>query len=109
MRSPTARFGSAPTSAEFLVLALRGGGNFGVVTGFEYRLHPLLDRRGHGVSREVLGSTVRCSSPRRIPTAAAAILTGTDGHKACAIAVRVCGPIEEGQKAVRAIKEFARQ
>ena len=39
-------------------------------------------------------------------TVAAALLTGPDGHKACAIACAYAGPIDEGQKAVRSIKEF---
>jgi FAD/FMN-containing dehydrogenase len=39
-------------------------------------------------------------------TVAAAILTGPDGHKACAIACAYAGGVEEGEKAVRPIKQF---
>jgi FAD/FMN-containing dehydrogenase len=34
------------------------------------------------------------------------VLTGPDGHKACAIACAYAGLVEEGEKAVRAIKAF---
>jgi FAD/FMN-containing dehydrogenase len=39
-------------------------------------------------------------------TTAAAILTGPDGNKACAMLCAYAGPVEEGLKAVRPIKEF---
>ena len=39
-------------------------------------------------------------------TVAAANLTGPDGHKVCAIVCTHAGPVEEGLKAVRPIKEF---
>src|SRR4029079_9014956 len=39
-------------------------------------------------------------------TAAAAILTGPDGHKGSAIACAYAGPLEEGLRAVAPIKAF---
>jgi FAD/FMN-containing dehydrogenase len=98
-----------------LFWALRGGGgNFGVVTSFEYRLHP--------IGPEIVGGMVVHPYPAakqmlkfygemlaKAPdplTAAAAILTGPDGNKACAMLCAYAGPVEEGLKAVRPIKEF---
>jgi FAD/FMN-containing dehydrogenase len=98
-----------------LFWALRGGGgNFGVVTAFEYRLHTMGPTIAGGMivhpypaARDVLRfySTLLETAPDPL-TAAFAILTGPDGNKACAIACAYAGPVEEGLKAVRVIKEF---
>jgi FAD/FMN-containing dehydrogenase len=98
-----------------LFWALRGGGgNFGVVTAFEYRLHVIgptivggMVVHPYSAAREVLqffGNLLQ-TAPDPL-TAAAAILTGPDGHKACAIACAYAGPVEAGLRAVRVIKEF---
>ncbi|MCA1585092.1 MAG: FAD-binding oxidoreductase [Acidobacteria bacterium] len=98
-----------------LFWAIRGGGgNFGVITSFEYQLHP--------VGPLIIGGMVVHPFPAaadvlhfygdfitRAPdelTAAAALLTGPDGQKACAIAVAYNGPLDKGANAVRPIKEF---
>ncbi len=97
-----------------LFWALRGGGgNFGVVTAFEYRLHAISQIVGgmvvhpYSAARDVLKfyGTFLETAPDPL-TVAAANLTGPDGHKVCAIVCTYAGPVEEGLKAVRPIKEF---
>jgi FAD/FMN-containing dehydrogenase len=98
-----------------LFWALRGGGgNFGVVTAFEYRLHPVGPTIAGGMvihpysaARDVLRfyRTFLASAPDPL-TAAAAIMTGPDGQKACAIVCAHAGPLEDGLRAVEPLKAF---
>jgi FAD/FMN-containing dehydrogenase len=98
-----------------LFWAIRGGGgNFGVVTSFEYRLHPIGPMIVGGMvvhpfpaARDVLrfyADVVR-DAPDAL-TVAAALLTAPDGNKACGLVAAYIGPVEEGEKAVRPIKQF---
>ena len=98
-----------------LLWALRGGGsNFGVVTSFEYRLHPIGPMIVGGLvmhpfdrAAEVLrfyGDFIR-TAPDCL-TVAAVLLTGPDGQKACGLAAACVGPVDEGEKAVLPIKQF---
>jgi FAD/FMN-containing dehydrogenase len=98
-----------------LFWALRGGGgNFGVVTSFEYRLHPIGPMIVGGLvihpfsqARQVLKfyNEFHRSAPDPL-TAAAVLMTGPDGQKACGIAVGHAGSVDEGERAVRPLKEF---
>jgi FAD/FMN-containing dehydrogenase len=91
-----------------------GGGNFGVVTAFEYRLHPLGDTIVGGMvvhpyqaARDVLKFYRATLEAAPDPlTVAAAMLTAPGGNKAVAIACAYAGPVEEGLKAVEPIKAF---
>jgi FAD/FMN-containing dehydrogenase len=91
-----------------------GGGNFGIVTSFEYRLHEVGPMIIGGMvvhpfpkAAEVLRfyAEFMRSAPDEL-VAAAALLTGPDGHKGCAIAVAYNGQLAEGERVVAPLKGF---
>lgn len=105
---------SADENSDLFWAIRGGGGNFGVVTAFEYRLHPIGPTVVGGMvvhpfsaARETLRfyrDTV-ASAPDDF-TLAAALLTAPDGNKACAIAVTYAGDVAEGERVVKAVKDF---
>ncbi len=98
-----------------LFWAIRGGAsNFGVVTSFEYRLHPVgpMIIGGlviHPFARAAEALKFYGQFMRGAPddlTAAAVLMTGPDGQKACAIAAAYAGTVDDGVKALQPLKEF---
>jgi len=97
-----------------LFWALRGGGgNFGVVTSFEYRVHPVGMLLAGPVfhpfdkAREALRFYRDFSSsiPDELVTGFG-LMTMPDGNRAAGIVVVYNGPLDEGERLVRPLREF---
>jgi FAD/FMN-containing dehydrogenase len=98
-----------------LFWALRGGGaNFGVVTSFTFRLHPVgptvqAGMVAHPVERAV--EVLRFyrefvdSAPDEVNTIAG-FMTTPEGWKVVAVAACYCGTVEDGQRVLRPLQEF---
>ncbi len=93
-----------------------GGGNFGVVTSFEYQIHPVGPVVQAGMvmhpfdkAKEMLRFYREFSSsiPDEVNTVGI-LLTSPEGTLAAAMAACYNGPLEEGEKALRPLKEFGR-
>jgi FAD/FMN-containing dehydrogenase len=94
---------------EDLFWGIRGGsGNFGVVTSFEYQLHPVGPVLGGGLvypmtkAREVLRFYHEFAStcPDELSTVAS-LGIAPDGNPVVSISVCYCGPIETGEQVLR--------
>ena len=102
------------TENEDLFWGMRGGGgNFGIVTSFEYQLHPVGQMLAGMVihpfkkAKEVLQFYRDFSStiPDEVNTMAG-FITSPEGDAAVAIIVCYSGPIEAGEEALRPLREF---
>ncbi|MGA7669248.1 MAG: FAD-binding oxidoreductase [Nitrolancea sp.] len=99
---------------EDLFWAIRGGGgNFGIVTSFEYQLHPHAQVLGgpvfHPVDRasEVLRfyRDFVANAPDEL-TAEAGFLTDPDGNRLVGIVVCYAGDISEGERVIEPVRSF---
>jgi hypothetical protein len=90
-----------------------GGGNFGVVTSFEYQLHPvdLVLAGGLSYPLDMAPRVLRYyddfvkAAPDELSTAASLGLTPA-GELTVSIAVCYCGPIDEGERVLRPLRTF---
>ena len=90
-----------------------GGGNFGIVTAFEFQLHPVGQILAGKVvyplskAREVLRfyREYTSTAPDEL-TAYAALVTTPDGHPAIGIALCYCGSLVEGEQVVEPVGTF---
>ncbi|HYU19383.1 MAG TPA: FAD-binding oxidoreductase [Chloroflexota bacterium] len=91
-----------------------GGGNFGIVTSFEYRLHPVgpvvlggpimypLQKAREGLK---LYTELTRAAPDEL-AADALLVTAPDGERILAIAVCYIGPIEHGRRILEPLRKF---
>jgi FAD/FMN-containing dehydrogenase len=106
-------YASAEENGDLFWAVRGGGGNFGIVTAFEYRLHPigqvLAGMVVHPIERaeEVLRfyRDFSHAAPDEL-TAYAAIVNAPDGLPVIAIAVCYDGPIEQGERLVAPVRAF---
>ena len=98
-----------------LFWALRGGGgNFGVVTSFEYQLHQVGPTIVGGLiihpfSRAVEALRFYGEFIRSMPddlTVAAVLMTGPDGQKSCGFVAAYTGAVDDGLAAVAPLKAY---
>jgi hypothetical protein len=104
---------SATEHADLLWGLRGGGGNFGVVTSFTYRLHPVGLVLGGSVTypaaqaREALRfyHNFAGACPDELSTMAS-VATGPEGRPVVSVAVCYCGSIAEGERAIRPLRTF---
>jgi FAD/FMN-containing dehydrogenase len=105
---------ASQTSHADLFWGLRGGGgNFGIVTSFEFQLHPvgavLAGKVVYPMSRarEVLRfyREYTSSAPDEL-TAYASLMTTPDGEPAIAINLCFCGALAAGERLVEPVRKF---
>ena len=90
-----------------------GGGNFGVVTSFEYRLHPVSDVLGgmllypldFGVDFLRLWRSVTRSAPDAFGSFAG-LLHAPDGTPMCGVVIVYNGPAEDGERVIQPLRDF---
>lgn len=90
-----------------------GGGNFGIVTRFEYQLYPVSTVLGGMIlhpltrAREVLRfyRDFANTSPDEL-TVYAAIITSPDGQPVIAIIPCYCGDLQEGERVLEPLRKF---
>lgn len=105
---------ASPDTNQDLFWALRGGGgNFGVVTAFQYQLHAVSTILGGLVihPRTAAHDVLRfhrdfiTSAPEEL-TSYVGLLTAPDGNPVVALASCYCGNLQEGERVLRPLRAF---
>ncbi len=106
---------ASETQNEDLFWGLRGGGgNFGIVTSFEYRLHPVGPMVLGGLILHPLSAAKGVmefyrefapTAPDELTTHLACVIT-PDGDSVIAFIVCYSGPLEKGEEVIRPLREF---
>jgi FAD/FMN-containing dehydrogenase len=105
---------SAEENAELFWALRGGGGNFGVVTSFTYRLHPIGPVLAGGLSypwtrvREALRfhHEFMAAAPDELSTAVSLALNPTADEPVVTVAICYCGPHDEGERVLRPLRAF---
>ncbi len=104
---------SATENAELFWGLRGGGGNFGVVTSFDYRLHPLGTMLAGMVIYPIGTAKAFLRRYREVTSTApdalgslVALGTLPDGTQAAVLLVGYSGPIADGEKRLRPLREF---
>ena len=105
---------ASPATNQELFWALRGGGgNFGVVTAFQYQLHAVPAILGGLVihPRAAARDVIRfhrdfiTTAPEEL-TSYVGLLTTPDGHPVVALAACYCGDVQAGEQVLRPLRQF---
>jgi FAD/FMN-containing dehydrogenase len=109
------RLNASATENADLFWAIRGGGgNFGIVTTFEYRLHPVgpvllagsvLHAYDHGREAMRFYHAFARAAPDEL-SLDAALVTAPSGERFFSISACYVGPIADGEQAVRPLREY---
>jgi FAD/FMN-containing dehydrogenase len=107
------RHASASENADLFWGVRGGGGNFGVVTSFEYQLHPVSQILGglviHPLEKAPEVLRFYREFTRTAPDALiafASLLTSPDGAPVVALIVCYNGPLAEGEKVLQPLRAF---
>jgi hypothetical protein len=109
------RAAHATENADLFWAVRGGGGNFGIVTSFEYKLRPVGQLLAGAVffpfeqARDALRfyRELMATAPDEL-MAYALFLTSPDGTPLCAIAVCYVGPLETGEQILRPLRSYGR-
>lgn len=108
------RIASQEENADLFWAVRGGGGNFGVVTSFEYRLHPVGELLAgmliHPIERAAEAFRFYRDFTRNVPdefTSWFVLMVSPEGQRVCVIVPCYNGPLAEWEKYLEPLREFA--